>query len=79
MREFSMFERCITQPVLGNQNLPSSQGIQPYAFVPSYQMSVGGGSYQTGYRWYPSLMQIDKPKYTSSDVPFQKLSIDYKP
>lgn len=74
-----MHERCITQPVLGDSNLPASQGIQPYCFVPSYQMSVGSGAYATGYRWYPNIMQVDKPKYASKDVPFEKLSIDYQP
>jgi len=73
-----MHNRCITQPVLGQNNLPANQGIQPYVFVPSYQMSVGYGSYSTGYRWYPALMQVDKHAYSSKDIPFEKLSIDYK-
>jgi hypothetical protein len=42
-------------------------------------MSVGSGAYATGYRWYPNIMQVDKPKYASKDVPFEKLSIDYQP
>lgn len=73
-----MHERCITQPVLGQDKLPANQGIQPYVFVPQYQMSVGHGSYQTGYKWYPAIMKVDQPIYTSRDVAFEKLSINYK-
>lgn len=72
------FERCITQPVLGQQNMPASQGIAPYVFVPQYQMSVGYGSYQTGYKWYPTIMPVEKCVYQSSDVPWQTLSTEYK-
>lgn len=73
-----MFERCPVQP-LHPAEMPANQGIQPYTFVPSYTMTVGHGSYQTGYSWFPTMMQIDKPVYTAKDVPFQKLSTNYQP
>lgn len=72
-----MQNRCVTQP-MREANMPANQGIQPYVFVPSYQMTPGAGAYVTGYRWFPTLMQVDKPIYASKDVPFEKLSIDYQ-
>ncbi len=50
----------------------------PGFLIQSHVMHVGGGSYAMN---TPVLLpvQLDHAQYTSSDVPFQQLSTDYKP
>lgn len=72
-----MPERSPGDP-LNNSNLPQNQGISSFIHVPNYYGFPNAG-YVSGMRtMFGNTAPLQKATYNSQNVPFTKMSINYK-